>query len=198
MKSTTARPYRMGARAEAAAATGERILDEAVRLFWESPGTEMSLDAVARGAGVTRQTVIRRFGGKEGLVAAAAAREAQRVRDHRDAAPVGDVTAAVAVLVEHYERNGEQVLRLLAEEVRNPAVAPIAESGRRLHRDWCAQVFAPGLGRVSGVERRRRQAQVVAVCDVYVWKLLRLDSGLSRKQTELAIVGLLAPLVEES
>ena len=198
MKSTTARPYRMGARADAAAETGERILDEAVRLFWESPGSDVSLDAVAREAGVTRQTVIRRFGGKEGLMAAAAAREAQRVRDQRTTAPVGDVVAAVSVLVEHYERDGERVLRLLAEEGRSPALAELAESGRRLHREWCAQVFAPALARVSGVERRTRLAQVVAVCDVYVWKLLRLDSGLSRKQTELAVVGLLAPLMEES
>ena len=188
----------MGARADAAAATAERILDEAVRLFWESPGSEVSLDAVARGAGVTRQTVIRRFGGKEGLMAAAAAREAHRVRDQRGTAPVGDVVAAVAVLVEHYERDGERVLRLLAEEGRSPSVAGIAESGRQLHREWCAQVFAPTLARVSGADRRRRLAQVVAVCDVYVWKVLRLDSGLSRKHTELALVGLLAPIMEES
>jgi len=198
MKSEPSREYRMGARAEAAAATGERILDEAVRLFWESPGADVSLDAVARGAGVTRQTVIRRFGGKEGLMAAAAAREAQRVRDQRGTAPVGDVAAAVSVLVEHYERDGERVLRLLAEEGRSPAVAELAESGRRLHREWCAEVFAPALVRVTGAERRTRLAQVVAVCDVYVWKLLRLDSGLSRKHTELALVGLLAPIVEGS
>jgi len=195
MKSEGTRVYRMSARAEAAAATGDRILDEAVRLFWERPGDDVSLDEVARGAGVTRQTVIRRFSGKAGLMAAAAEREAQQVRDHRDTAPVGDVTAAVSVLVEHYERTGERVLRMLAEEARMPAVAEIAESGRRLHRAWCARVFAPALHSRTGADRRRALAQVVAVCDVYTWKLLRLDSGLSRTQTELALVELLTPLV---
>ena len=48
------------------------------------------------------------------------------------------------------------------------------------------------------VEHQRRLAQLVAVCDVYTWKLLRRDAGLSRDQTELAIVELLNPLLEDS
>jgi hypothetical protein len=36
----------------------------------------------------------------------------------------------------------------------------------------------------------------VTVCDVYVWKLLRRDAGLSRRQTELALVELLEPMLE--
>ena len=51
---------------------------------------------------------------------------------------------------------------------------------------------------LSGVERKRRLGQLVAVCDVYVWKLLRHDAGLSRRQTELALVELLNPMTEES
>jgi hypothetical protein len=34
------------------------------------------------------------------------------------------------------------------------------------------------------------------ICDFYTWKLLRRDSGLSRRQTEMALVELLAPLTE--
>jgi AcrR family transcriptional regulator len=196
MKEVAHRAYAMGARAETVAATGDRILDEAVRLFWAGPTDEMSLDDVARGAGVTRQTIIRRYGGRDGLMAAAAAREARRVRDHRDTAPADDVPAAVSVLVEHYERTGEQVIRMLAEEQRTPALTPIAESGRDLHRQWCARVFSAALTRRSGAARRRLEAQLVAVCDVYTWKLLRLDAGLSRRQTELALVELVAPLLE--
>jgi hypothetical protein len=40
-------------------------------------------------------------------------------------------------------------------------------------------------------------AELVAICDVYVWKLLRRDAGLSRDQTELALIELLAPLTKE-
>jgi AcrR family transcriptional regulator len=190
------RPYRMVARAESAAATGERILDAAVELFWELPREQITLDEVARRAGVTVQTVIRRFGGGEGLFAAAAEREAEKVRRERDEAPVGDPRGAVRVLVDHYEAMGDRVLTLLAEEERSPGLREVADRGRVLHREWCARVFAPALQGRAGVERRRRVAQLVAICDVYTWKLLRRDAGLSRRQTELAVVELLEPLLE--
>jgi AcrR family transcriptional regulator len=190
------RPYRMVARAASAAATGERILDAAVEVFWEQPGEQVSLDEVARRAGVTVQTVIRRFGGRDGLFAAAAERELERVRAQRDEAPAGDVAGAVRVLVDHYEALGDRALRLLAEEERVPGLRELADRGRAYHREWCARVFASALERLEGVERRRRLAQLVGVCDVYVWKLLRRDAGLSRRQTELALVELLEPMLE--
>jgi hypothetical protein len=31
-------------------------------------------------------------------------------------------------------------------------------------------------------------ALLIATCDVYFWKLLRRDLGLSREQTELAVI----------
>ena len=187
----------MGARAVAAAATGERILDAAVEVFWELPTDQVSLDEVARRAGVSVQTVIRRFGGREGLLAAAADRETARVRGQRDEAPPGDVAGAVRVLMDHYEAMGDLVLRLLAEEQRTPGLGPIAENGRAVHREWCARVFAAALASRAGPELRRRMAQIVAVCDVYTWKLLRRDAGLSRQQTELALAELLIPLLED-
>jgi AcrR family transcriptional regulator len=190
------RPYRMVARAESAAATGERIIDAAVEAFWESPGMQISLDEVARRAGVTVQTVIRRFGGRDGLFAAAVDREAERVAQRRREAPVGDAPGAVKVLLGHYEAMGDRVLALLAEEARDPALKPVVERGQIVHREWCARVFAPALATRTGVDRRRMLAQLVAVCDVYTWKLLRRDSGLSRRQTELAIVELLEPILE--
>lgn len=198
MKVSERRPYRMKARAAAAAATGERILDAAMEVFWELPTDQVSLDEVARRAGVTVQTVIRRFGGREGLMLAAGARESERIRRQRDEAPVGDVAGAVHVLAEHYERFGDGVLRLLAEEHRSPRLRDIADIGRRVHREWCERVFAPALHGRSGVERERRLAQIVAVCDVYTWRLLRRDADLSRRQTELALAELLNSLLEVS
>jgi AcrR family transcriptional regulator len=191
------RRYRMVARAESAAATGDRILDAAVEVFWELPAVRISLDEVARRAGVTVQTVIRRFGGRDGLFAAAAEREAEKVRRRREEAPAGDTPAAVRVLVDHYEDMGDRVLRLLAEEERDARLREITDRGRVLHRDWCARVFASAVEGREGVARRRQLAQLVAICDVYTWKLLRRDAGLSRRQTELALVELLVPLLEE-
>jgi AcrR family transcriptional regulator len=198
MVAASSRRYHMEARAVAAAATAERILDATVEVFWERQGDQLSLDEVARRAGVTVRTVIRRFGGKEGLFAAALDRETERVRRERERASVGDVTTAVHVLVDSYETTGDRMLGVLAEERRVPALAGIVDRGRALHRDWCARVFAPALAGRTGVERERRLAQLVAVCDLYTWKLLRRDSALSRRQTELAMVELLTPILEAS
>jgi AcrR family transcriptional regulator len=188
----------MVARAEAAATTAERILDAAVEVFWELPTDQISLDEIARRSGVTVQTVIRRFGGREGLLAAAGEREAEKVGRQRGEALPGDPAGAVRVLVEHYEVFGDRVLKMLAEEERIPALKAIVDRGRQLHRDWCARVFAPALARLRGLERERRLAQLVAICDLYTWKLLRRDAGLSRRQTELAVTELLNPLLEAS
>ena len=198
MKVTEPRPYRMRARAEAAEQTANRILAAAVELFWERPTTELSLDAVADRAGVSTRTVLRRFGGKDQLLAAAGEWDRRRVSDQRDRAPVGDVEMAVEVLVEHYEELGEKVLRLLAAQATMPALAPVVDQGRQVHREWCRRVFAPYLEGLPAAARRRRLAQYVAVCDVYTWKLLRLDARLSRRQTQTALVEILIPLTKES
>ena len=117
----------MTARADAAAATGERVLDAAEALFWEQPAAEPTLQTIARRAGVSVQTVIRRFGGREGVRAAAISRSVARVGAQRAEARPGDVAGAVAVIVEHYEQVGDGVLRMLAEEDRSPALRKIVD-----------------------------------------------------------------------
>jgi AcrR family transcriptional regulator len=188
------RPYRMDARARSAEATAERILDAAVAVFWERPVSEIPLDEVARRAGVSVQTVIRRFGGKEALFEAAMQREFERVGRQREVAPPGDVREAVRTLTDHYEDIGDGVLRMLAEEDRAPGLRRIADRGRAYHRDWCESVLGPALDELTGAERKRRLGQLIAVTDVLTWKLLRRDAGLSRAQTELALGELLEPL----
>jgi AcrR family transcriptional regulator len=188
------RPYRMTARAEAVTATGERILDAAIAVFWQAPADDVPLEEVARRAGVSVQTVIRRFGGKDGLLAAAAERETERVTRQRAQAPAGDVPGAVRNLLDHYEELGLPVLRLLAQEDRSPALRARADRGRAVHAEWCERVFAPTLAGLRGAGRARRLAQLIAVTDVLTWKLLRHDRRLSRRQTQLALIELLQPL----
>src|SRR5262245_23034071 len=194
MEGRPKRPYRMTARAEAATVTGERILDAAIAVFWQAPVDDIPLEEVARRAGVTVQTVIRRFGGKHDLLAAAAERETERVGRQRAQAPVGDVPGAVRNLLDHYEELGVPVLRLLAQEDRSPALQALADRGRAVHAEWCERVFAPALAALRGTERARRLAQLIAVTDVLTWKLLRHDRHLSRRQTQLALIELLQPL----
>jgi AcrR family transcriptional regulator len=192
------RPYRMFARADAVAATGERIIDAAVELIRGQPSSEIRLDDVAACAGVTVQTVLRRFGSKDGLFEAASEREFGRVAAERSGVVPGDVGGAVANLIEHYEQDGDLALRLLAEEDRVPGLSSVVQRGRALHRDWCEQVFGPFLTDLSRERRARRMAQFVAVCDVYSWMLLRRQAGLSRAQTQQALTELLVPLTKGS
>lgn len=194
MKVTARRRYRMTARAEAAEATGERILLTATELFLSHPYEQVALDEVAKRAGVTAQTVLRRFGSKEGLVAAAAEVGMERVRAERDLAPIGNVAEAVRNLVNHYEEWGPRVLQMLSQEEQVAPFRKVTDAGRQLHRRWVERTFAPWLA-LSSDARARRLAQLVAVTDVYVWTLLRRDQGLSRSGTERALLELLQRLI---
>lgn len=71
---TERRPYRQTARAAAAAATRERILDVATEQFLERYYDEVTLAAIAKQAGVSQQTVINHFKSKEGLLEVAVER----------------------------------------------------------------------------------------------------------------------------
>jgi AcrR family transcriptional regulator len=173
------RPYRMVARADAALATANRVLEVALELFTERPYENVSVEEIAQRAEVTKRTVLRRFGSKEALFLAAMERGGREEMRARDAAPVGDVTGAVANVVAHYERWGANRLRLLSQEDR---IAVVAED-------------VDGL---TGAARKRRIAALVALTDVYTWKLLRRDLGLSQGDTERTLVEVIDKLEGES
>ena len=122
MKNTSqARPYRQTARAEAAAAKGRCIVEVFLKRLGEQWYDEITLDRVADEAGVTVQTVVRRFGGKAGLLDAtiqAMGREAKERRVN----PPGDPDRLVRNLVEDYEKNGDTIIRLLAVEGQHAAL----------------------------------------------------------------------------
>jgi len=186
----------MTARADAARATGERILDSAEALFVELPFAELSLAQIAERAGVTVQTLIRRFETKEKLVTVVAERVVARVTAQRSQARPGDLEDAVDNLIEHYEEVGPLVLRMLAQE-HIPTLAEIAEQGRALHRNWVERTLGPLIKPATGRDRRATIDQVAAVTDVYVWKLFRLDWRRSRAETARNLRLMLARLLAE-
>jgi AcrR family transcriptional regulator len=170
------RPYRQTTRAEAAAATGRRIVEAFLALARDGWLDDITLDAVARDAGATVQTVIRRFGGKDGLIAAAAEQLDREIAARRNVPP-GAVEQALAALVADYELTGDLVIRLLAQEPRHPALRAPLDRGRAGHRAWLAAVFAPRLAGFAQQARERRLDALVVATDVYAWKLLRRDMG---------------------
>ena len=181
------RAYRQAARAEAAEITGRRIVEAFLAALREHWLEDITLDEVARAAGVSVQTVIRRFGGKPGLLEAATAAVDADVRQTRGV-PRGDLPIAVANLCADYERTGDMIVRLLAQEGRYPALTPFLDHGRTHHRGWVAEVADPWLATQSGVAREAALDALVATLDVYVWRLLRRDMGRSADRTRQTIL----------
>lgn len=173
MKST--RPYTMRARGEATAATRRRILAAALTLSEEKMSVEIVLADVAERAQVSVQTVLRHFGSREGLFDAVSDYAREQIAEERHC-PVGDVVGAIDTIVTHYERRGDMVLRMLAQEHLDPRIRELVEHGRGLHRRWVQDVFAPQLA--SHADPPALTDLLVVATDVYVWKLLRRDGGL--------------------
>jgi AcrR family transcriptional regulator len=192
------RPYKMQARAAATAATRERILDAAEAAFDELQIDEITLVWVAKRAGVSVQTVIRHFGTKEGLFMASVQHSGGKMVGDREVEPGGDVEEIVGILIDHYERFGDRILRMLSQEERVPDLKVLTDAGRVYHLEWCKQAFYPALKGLRGARRKRRAAQLAAITDIYVWKILRRDRHFSVEQTKLAICEMLEPLTERS
>lgn len=176
MKKT--RSYTMGARAEAVAETRQRIVEALFELGRERMFPDISLDDVAVAADVSVQTILRHFKSRSGLIEATMDHAIATVTEERHA-PVGDVDAAVAVIIEHYEDRGQTALLMLAQESSDPQVAELTRRGRAMHRTWVRDVFAPFAG-----PRDPLIDLLVVATDVYTWKLLRIDRRYSRARTE--------------
>jgi AcrR family transcriptional regulator len=177
----TTRSYTMVARAEAVAETRQRIIEALFELGRERMFPDISLDDVAAAAEVSVQTILRHFKSRTGLAEATMDYAIARVTEERDT-PVGDVDAAVAVIVDHYEDRGRTALLMLAQETSDPQVAELTRRGRAMHRAWVTDVFAPFAG-----PRDPLIDLLVVAPDVYTWKLLRIDRRHSRARTQQLI-----------
>jgi len=185
------RGYRQTLRAQKTAETDDRIVAEAERLFSTEPFDRVTLAAITEAAGVTIPTLQRRFGNKEGVFAAFGDRVRARVQKQRGAPPAGDVRAALAELMAHYEAEGRMMWHLLRQEQDVPMLKRALAEGRAFHRAWVESVFADALVPESTPKARRARADaLVAVTDLFVWKLLRLDLGRSRADVAASIAAM--------
>lgn len=191
---TKTRRYDMRARQESTAATRNTIVDAAIDVVVAERSLGITLGAVAERAGVTVKTVLRHFGSRESLIEAAYLAVREAVLAER-IPPPGDRAAAMTVLIEHYEARGDMVLGLLGEEDDDPRARLMCEGGRTLHREWVAEAFGAELP-LEPRERDRIIDALVVATDVYSWKLLRRDRGLTvaevRDRMLLMIDGILA------
>ncbi|MCW3475587.1 TetR/AcrR family transcriptional regulator [Limobrevibacterium gyesilva] len=177
------RRYRQVARAAATADIRHRSIDVFFALLRDRMLDEITLDEVAVGAGTTRQTVIRHFGGKDGLLRALAERLTDEINARR-AVPAGaQIDRRMAALVADYDLVGDIVVRMQAQEPGSGILKEMLDSGRASHRAWVADTFADGLAGWPEADRARLCDQLYAATDVQVWKLLRRDFGHSAAAT---------------
>ena len=184
----------MTARAEAVERTRARMLDAAVSLAETRLVSQITLEDIAATAGVSVQTLLRHFGSRAGLINAARRHALATVGEERRT-PVGDLGAAVHAVVQHYERRGDTVVSMLAQEHADPATREVTDTGRAFHRRWVEAVFAPLLPPEDDARREVLVDLLAVATDVYTWKQLRRDRGLSQGATEERIRHLIGALV---
>jgi AcrR family transcriptional regulator len=191
------RAYRQSARAEAVQDTEQHIVDALSALLAERWFDEITLDDIAAAAGTTRQTVIRRFGSKTGVLSAMAAQMDASIQTQRWSAPAQSVTDIVKLLIDDYERTGDVIVRTLGQEVRTPEFAAVLERGRKGHRKWIEDMFEAWLDKLDDQSRKDRLAQLSVQTDVWIWHLLRRAQGHSAARTHRLMTQAIERLLRE-
>jgi AcrR family transcriptional regulator len=187
--------YTKVARAESERRTREALLDAADAVFFESDWQRATLVSVAERAGVSKQTLLRQFGSKEGLVRAAHARGVQTVKAQRLAAPSDDLRGAIANLLDHYEEYGERALKIgqLDDAVLG---VDILAGAKALHHEWIDHAFGGWLAAERPATRKRLRAALIVLCDVQTWAILTHDLKLGRAEVEATLLTAVERLLE--
>ena len=187
------RPYTMDARAEAVEATRLRVLESARRLFEEHWWDEVTLAAIARGAGVSHQTVLNHFGSKDGVLSGLMEHEYDDTIEHRMRVAPGDTAAAIELLLGQYEETGLINARASHQEHRVPALHAALDEARAAHRAWIERTFPHALPE-SEPERTQRVAAFLGATEVAMWKSLRHDYGFTERDTAVAMTQIINAL----
>jgi AcrR family transcriptional regulator len=186
-EAATTRPYRQGRRAEAAEARTEAIRQAALEAFEAKPFDQITLAEVAERAGVGVQTLIRRVQTKDGLVRSVNEWAATRIGEARGEPESSDPDAVATALARQYETYGTLIDRTIRQEELSPALAEGARGGREAHRAWVETAFAASIA--SGGPALA--GQLVALCGVELWLVLRRDGGLTAEQTRDTVAQLI-------
>ncbi len=189
------RPYKGTVQAEVAALTEKRIIEAGLALFDEQWSDQITLEQLAQRAGVTVQTILRRFGSKERLANVVSQEAFRRAQEQRIDPPIGDLTTIVNGLMVYYEVGGERMLRGLIQEARQPHLHVIIDVARASHREWLERAFKVHLEQRDELDRVRLLAQLYTLTGVYTWYQLRHETGLNQEQTAQALYEMIDKLL---
>jgi AcrR family transcriptional regulator len=181
----------MTKRSDAEGGTRRRIAEAALSLFKERDYDDVSLKEIARAAGVSHQTVLNHCESKAGVLLAAGELFSEEIRDLEVDAVAGDVTSVIRTTCVRYEVLGDANARWAAMGTRAPEVAEGLARGRLGFQSWLEEMLGDLLpGDDDPDERRRVLVGLHAALDVFTWKLLRRDLGLTQEQTEAQLTDL--------
>lgn len=183
----SSRTYTKVARAEAEQQTRAALIAAADEAFLSGPWVRVSLESIAQSAGVTKQTLLRHFGSKDGLLEQTLRLAIPRVEKQRLSAPTDDIPGAVDNLLDHYEQRGGRAMRSTNLDLGGP-LAELAQISRQFHYDWIDHAFGRWLAPVPSAERARLRAALIAICDVQSWSILAHDLGLSRAEVRATLI----------
>jgi AcrR family transcriptional regulator len=186
------RTYRLAARAKTRDARRTAILEAAYAEFGVRRYEDVTLAQVAARAGTSERTVYRLFGTKQRLLSSWLKEVAPGIGPPPDPSLRNDSRAFVRVMVEFYEQRGASILNMLAQEDSVPALRPLLDWGRDRYDEGIKRALGHLLRGFRGAARKRRHMQIVVICDVYTWSLLRQGRKLSKAEVERVLVDMLA------
>jgi AcrR family transcriptional regulator len=163
------------------------LLEAADEAFLSGPWEQVSLEAIARTAGVTKQTLLRHFGSKNGLLEKTLERAIGEVEEQRLAAPTNDIAGAVDNLLDHYEIRGGRAMRSSNLDLDGP-LADLGRRAREFHYAWVERVFGRWLAAAPPTQHDKLRAALIAVCDVQSWWILSHDLALPRADVRATLI----------
>lgn len=131
MKSKAVRKYAMTNRSKAAEQTAQDIIRVLGELWMEYSLHEITLELIAERSGVTTRTILRKYGSKEGIFAAAMKKDPAGIQSIKSQAIPGNIKSIASVLMQEYELTGMASVRTLAIEHDMPFAAKILRKGRK-------------------------------------------------------------------
>jgi AcrR family transcriptional regulator len=194
------RAYRLGRRAESAAATRERIVDAAAALYEQRGVNATTLQAIAERADVSRGTILHHFGGSGGVLDAVAERVLVTLQlpDERifDGATDDEarLRAYVVAMIEFFQRSTGWWAVFMTEMQR-----PELKAHEAAYYDQMARLQALALGELA----TDREVNVVVGSLVhpgtiggFTWVMQQ--SGLGQEETPDAVADVVVAYVERA
>ena len=194
-----ARAYEQKARAAAAAETRRRIIDAVIDRLRKAPAERISVDTIAKDAGVARSTVYLIFGSRAGLFDTVAEEvydragyprllEAVRVPDPRDTLR-GGITAGVHIFAAYRDVfRAFYSMEELEKEATGGAISRIEEN-RSDGMAWLARRLARHKQLRPGVKTSEAADVLWIAASFEAFDLLYTGRGLSADETARILVG---------